>query len=60
MNKENCLKEINERIDKIESNIKDAEKNNIIDDKLKETLIYNLNKELEFYQFIKKQLEKRK
>ena len=60
MNKENCLKEINERIDKIEINIKDAEKNNIIDDELKETLIYNLNKELEFYQFIKKQLEKRK
>ena len=60
MNKENCLKEINERIDKIEINIKDAEKNNIIDDELKDTLIYNWNKELEFYQFIKKQLEKRK
>lgn len=60
MNKENCLKEINKRIDKIESNIKDAEKNNIINDELKETLIYSLNKELEFYQFIKKQLEKRK
>ena len=60
MNKENCLKEINERIDKIEINIKDAEKNNIINDELKDTLIYNLNKELEFYQFIKKQLEKRK
>jgi hypothetical protein len=60
MNKEKCLKEIDERIDKIEINIKDAEKNNIIDDELKDTLIYNLTKELEFYQFIKKQLEKRK
>ena len=60
MNKEKCLKEIDERINKIEVNINDAENNNIINDELRDILIYNLTKELEFYQFIKKQLEKRK